>query len=165
PPGHVACPGPSYSGLSPGYAGPALRTGRPGHTEPRFPARYGACQPEQGTGTGSVGWPDVGGAMMNATDAQQGFTLIEVLVALTLMALISLISWRGLETVQHTGERLDERAEETLSLLRALSQIERDILLHAGPDVLPGLPVPDPRTARTRIQMPPGITWSTDTGL
>ncbi|MBF6617285.1 MAG: prepilin-type N-terminal cleavage/methylation domain-containing protein [Candidimonas sp.] len=105
--------------------------------------------------------------MMNATDAQQGFTLIEVLVALTLMALISLISWRGLETVQHTGERLDERAEETLSLLRALSQIERDILLHAGPDILPGLaaPTPAPRSTQTGVQMPPGIIWSADTGL
>ena len=104
--------------------------------------------------------------MMNAHQAQQGFTLIEVLVALTLMALVSLISWRGLEAVQNTGERLDDRAEETLSIVRALGQIERDILLHAGPDILPdptSVATPDVRGGPFR--MPPGIVWNDSTGL
>lgn len=104
--------------------------------------------------------------MMTRRDAQRGFTLIEVLVALVLMALVSLISWRGLEAVQHTGERLDDRAEETLSLLRVLGQIERDILLHAGEGVLPGVAsaaASGPTPANTL--MPPGIAWSADAGL
>ncbi len=103
--------------------------------------------------------------MMNPHDTQQGFTLIEVLVALTLMALVSLISWRGLEAVQHTGERLDDRAEETLSLLRALSQIERDILLHAGPDILPGPTATGVAETQANTQLPPGIVWNASTGL
>lgn len=102
---------------------------------------------------------------MDARDTQQGFTLIEVLVALTLMALVSLISWRGLEAVQHTGERLDERAEETLSLLRVLGQIERDILLHAGPDIMPGPAATMTAKAPANGQMPPGIVWNATTGL
>lgn len=103
--------------------------------------------------------------MMGARDTQQGFTLIEVLVALTLMALVSLISWRGLEAIQHTGERLDDRAEETLSLLRVLSQIERDILLHAGPDILPGPAVTGTAKVQANTLMPPGLVWNAKTGL
>lgn len=103
--------------------------------------------------------------MMGASDTQKGFTLIEVLVALTLMALVSLISWRGLETVQHTGEHLDARAEETLSLLRVLGQIERDILLHAGPDILPGSGAVLKETLQANNGMPPGIVWDATTGL
>lgn len=103
--------------------------------------------------------------MKNTRHAQQGFTLIEVLVALTLMALVSLISWRGLETVQRTGERLDERAEETLSLVRVLSQIERDILLHAGTDIVPGPTTRGGAAASTSARMPSGIAWNGTAGL
>jgi general secretion pathway protein J len=104
--------------------------------------------------------------MMAKRDAQQGFTLIEMLVALILMALVSLISWRGLDAVQHTGERLDDRAEETLSLLRVLGQMERDILLHAGEGVLSGVATSvtaGPVQASTLL--PPGIAWNADAGL
>src|SRR3546814_16682424 len=80
--------------------------------------------------------------MMAKQDTQQGFTLIEVLVALVLMALVSLISWRALETVRYTGERLDDRAEEPLSLMRVLGQIQRDILLHGREDILTGAATP-----------------------
>lgn len=106
--------------------------------------------------------------MKNRLPAQQGFTLIEVLVALTLMALVSLISWRGLDAVQQTGERLDERSEQTLALVRALGQIERDVLLHAGADVLP-----EPAAAGSApgavsgasLRLPAGIAWDPQTGL
>ncbi|NYT78663.1 prepilin-type N-terminal cleavage/methylation domain-containing protein [Alcaligenaceae bacterium] len=108
--------------------------------------------------------------MKAACQLQRGFTLIEVLVALVLLALVSLISWRGLDAVQNVGERLDARAEDTLSLVRTLAQIERDVLLHAGPDILPGQAdtVADTRPgARPGVhpEMPPGISWSPVTGL
>lgn len=107
---------------------------------------------------------------MSSQSAQRGFTLIEVLVALTLMALVSLISWRGLDAVQQTGERLDERSEETLALVRALGQIERDLLLHAGADVLlePASTAPGGspgETQRSAARMPPGVVWNPETGL
>ncbi len=47
---------------------------------------------------------------------QQGFTLIEVMVAILLMAVVSLIAWKGLDSVT--------RAD---SLLRALNQMQRDV--------------------------------------
>ncbi|MDX3893231.1 type II secretion system protein J [Pusillimonas sp.] len=108
--------------------------------------------------------------MKDVQRPQQGFTLIEVLVALTLMALVSLISWRGLDAVQQTGERLDERAEETLSIVRALGQIERDVQLHAGADVLPDQisAVPDAASgaaAKSSVRLPAGIAWDPEIGL
>src|SRR5690606_25221208 len=82
---------------------------------------------------------------------------------------VSLISWRGLDAVQQTGARLDERAEETLSIVRALSQIERDVQLHAGVDILPDLnqqtPEGAPDTAGASARLPVGIAWDPETGL
>ena len=105
---------------------------------------------------------------MRPAAAQQGFTLIEVLVALTLMALVSLISWRGLDAVQQTGERLDARSEEALALVRALGQIERDLLLHAGQDILPdpvAAAVDNAPGSDRAVRMPAGIVWDPEAGL
>ncbi|MER1967087.1 prepilin-type N-terminal cleavage/methylation domain-containing protein [Castellaniella sp. GW247-6E4] len=95
----------------------------------------------------------------------RGFTLIEVLVALALLALLSLISWRGLDAAQQTGERLDERAEETLALVRVFSQLERDVLLHPAPGILPEPALAAPGKAAMPASMPPGMAWSPSAGL
>ncbi len=99
----------------------------------------------------------------------QGFTLIEVLVALTLMALVSLISWRALDVVQRTQERLDESGQQVISIVRVLGQIEDDVQRHASEQVLP-LPPPVQRDgqaapAPVRSWLPPGIAWSDGDGL
>lgn len=66
---------------------------------------------------------------------QNGFTLIEVLVAITLMALVSIIAWRGLENVSSQQRRLTEDADENDTVIRMLGQFERDVALRA-PDAL-----------------------------
>lgn len=58
---------------------------------------------------------------------QQGFTLIEVLVAITLMAIVSLLAWRGLDQVARARERIDEQAQDNDMIVRVLGQIERDV--------------------------------------
>ena len=58
---------------------------------------------------------------------QGGFTLIEVLVAMTLMALVSVMAWRGLDQIVHVRERIDEQAQDNDMIARALGQIERDL--------------------------------------
>lgn len=106
---------------------------------------------------------------MSRPDRIRGFTLIEVLVALTLLALLSLISWRGLDAMQQGGERLDARAQDILSIVNALSQLERDMLLHAGADVLPPVPPPPADQTSSAEARPglalPGIAWAPDQGL
>lgn len=62
---------------------------------------------------------------------QAGFTLIEILVAIVLMAFVSLIAWRALDSVTRTSAHLDRNTEATLSTLRAFEQFERDIALRA----------------------------------
>jgi len=89
---------------------------------------------------------------------QKGFTLIEVLVALALMALLSLISWRALDMVERSNGRLNASADDTLGLVRVLGQIESDISRHASNDILTSAMQWDP-SAPTSAILPPGIVW------
>ncbi|UZH44148.1 prepilin-type N-terminal cleavage/methylation domain-containing protein [Roseateles amylovorans] len=56
-----------------------------------------------------------------------GFTLIEVMIAIVIMAVLSLIAWRGLDTLSRTTAHLQERTEQTAQWMRTLQQIERDL--------------------------------------
>ena len=64
--------------------------------------------------------------------SQQGFTLIEVMVAIMLMAVVSLIAWRGLDSVTRADAHLQASTEQTQGLLRALNQLQLDVSLRAG---------------------------------
>lgn len=64
-----------------------------------------------------------------------GFTLVEMLVAIALLGLLGVISWRGLDYVAGQRERIDRDTEELSRILRVLSQLERDIAQRA-PDVM-----------------------------
>ncbi len=64
--------------------------------------------------------------------SEQGFTLIEVMVAIMLMALVSVIAWRGLDSVTRADQHLQASTEQTEGLLRALNQMQRDISLRAS---------------------------------
>jgi len=69
-----------------------------------------------------------------------GFTLLELLVAITVLSLVSLIAWRGLDSLVHTRERLQPEAEEVRELLVAFGQIERDLAQVVSASFVP-LPV------------------------
>ncbi|MGJ7542488.1 prepilin-type N-terminal cleavage/methylation domain-containing protein [Variovorax sp. LT1R16] len=56
-----------------------------------------------------------------------GFTLIEVMIAIVIMAVLSLIAWRGLDSMGRANTQLQVRTEEAARLMRALQQIERDL--------------------------------------
>lgn len=96
--------------------------------------------------------------MTRAVVSQQGFTLLEVLIALALMALLSIISWQALDMVQRSSERLNASADDTLALVRVLGQIESDISRHANNDILPSRQA-DPSTAMGAM-LPAGIHWA-----
>ena len=63
---------------------------------------------------------------------QQGFTLIEVMVAILLMAVVSLIAWRGLDSVTRADSHLQASSEQSDGLLRVLNQLHRDVDMRAG---------------------------------
>lgn len=63
----------------------------------------------------------------------RGFTLLELLVAISVLALVSLIAWRGLDTLVMTRERLEPESERTRALLATLGQLDRDVAATAKP--------------------------------
>lgn len=66
---------------------------------------------------------------------QRGFTLIEVMVAIALMAIVSIIAWRGLENVSSQQRRLTAEADDVDAIIRMLGQMERDVTLRAPDDL------------------------------
>lgn len=56
-----------------------------------------------------------------------GFTLIEMLVGLVLLAVLALISWRGLDALLRVEERSRERAEAVARLQTSLAQWRTDL--------------------------------------
>jgi general secretion pathway protein J len=64
-----------------------------------------------------------------------GFTLVEVLVALSLLAILGVMSWRGLDQVSNQRARADADTAATDRVLRTLAQMERDFVQRV-PDAL-----------------------------
>lgn len=58
---------------------------------------------------------------------KNGFTLIEVMIAIMIMATISLIAWRGLDSISRANTQLEIRHEENTRLMHTLQQLERDL--------------------------------------
>ncbi|MEP6609335.1 MAG: type II secretion system protein GspJ [Burkholderiaceae bacterium] len=63
----------------------------------------------------------------------RGFTLLELLVAITVLSIVSMIAWRGLDSLVATRERLEPEADEVRSLLTAFGQMERDLTQVTNP--------------------------------
>ena len=59
--------------------------------------------------------------------ASKGFTLIEVLVASAILALMALISWRGLDGMFKTQSALQKRGDATQTLQMGLAQWRVDL--------------------------------------
>ena len=57
----------------------------------------------------------------------RGFTLVEMLVAVSLLGLLGVISWRGLDHVIDQRERISRQDAQIERLIRTIAQIERDI--------------------------------------
>jgi general secretion pathway protein J len=62
-----------------------------------------------------------------------GFTLLELLVAISIMATVSLIAWRGLDTLVSTRARLAPEGDEVRALLTAFGQVDRDLAQTINP--------------------------------
>jgi general secretion pathway protein J len=66
-----------------------------------------------------------------------GFTLVEVLVAISVMALMALMAWRGLDGMLRTQSSLQSRSDEVRTLQAGLAQWQTDLDQLAE---LPGTP-------------------------
>jgi len=69
----------------------------------------------------------------------RGFTLLELLVAVALLSVLSVLSWRGMESVLSGRDRIVSTSDDLRSLTVALTQMEED-LRRSWPIRLLGLP-------------------------
>lgn len=66
----------------------------------------------------------------------RGFTLLELLVAITVLSIVSVIAWRGLDSLVMTRERLEPEADDVRALLTTFGQMERDLAQVTNPKFL-----------------------------
>ena len=64
---------------------------------------------------------------MKKARSSLGFTLVEMLVAIALMALMGVMAWRGLGSMQGAQIRLTQHADDTLALQAGLGQWAADL--------------------------------------
>ena len=64
---------------------------------------------------------------MKKAQSSLGFTLVEMLVAIALMALMGVMAWRGLGSMQGAQIRLAQHADDTLALQAGLGQWAADL--------------------------------------
>ncbi|OQW86473.1 MAG: general secretion pathway protein J [Rhodoferax ferrireducens] len=69
----------------------------------------------------------------------KGFTLVELLVAISLMALMAILSWRGLDGISRSQQRLQQHADEVLTLQATLTQWGTDLDALVSQPGVPGL--------------------------
>ena len=86
----------------------------------------------------------------------KGFTLIEMLVAITLMALMGVICWRGLAFVANQRTSIELETAELAQLVRAFAQMETDVA-----ERLPDIAVP---TRATTPELPLALSIGPDGG-
>lgn len=70
--------------------------------------------------------------------AAHGFTLIEVMIAITIMGVLALICWRALDSVASSDQRLRQADAEATTALRVLQQFQRDIEMRADDALMNG---------------------------
>lgn len=56
-----------------------------------------------------------------------GFTLLELLIAIALMAVLAVMGWRGLDSVLSARERISQVSDELRALSVAFTQMEEDL--------------------------------------
>lgn len=93
-----------------------------------------------------------------------GFTLVELLVAITLMAVLAVLGWRGLDSVLRSRERIAEVSDSLRAMSLGFSQLEDDLrrswavgLMHLpAPSIAFVADTPDgPPTLQLLREMPP----------
>jgi general secretion pathway protein J len=86
----------------------------------------------------------------------RGFTLIEVLVALFILALMSGMAWQGVDAIARSRESTQARMDRLLRLQTVLAQWEADVREVIDTQVVPGLNF-DGATLRLTRRQPQGV--------
>jgi general secretion pathway protein J len=66
----------------------------------------------------------------------RGFTLVELLVAIGILAMVAVLGWRGLDGIVRARSTLTEQMETTRGMQLAFAQMQSDCEHAAGQDIL-----------------------------
>jgi general secretion pathway protein J len=98
---------------------------------------------------------------------QRGFTLVEVLVALLIMAILAMMGWQGVDGMIRARDISQETAERTLRLTTVVGQWEQDLASLYESATAPALQF-DGATMRLTRVTPEGVqvvVWSLREGV
>jgi len=101
-------------------------------------------------------------AEITGRQREQGFTLVEVLVALVVMSLMAAMAWQGVDGMIRARDTSQRRLEATLRLNTALAQWQQDLVSVQEAPAVPGLRFDGASLQLTR-RTPTGlqlIVWS-----
>ncbi|RYF03825.1 MAG: prepilin-type N-terminal cleavage/methylation domain-containing protein [Oxalobacteraceae bacterium] len=71
---------------------------------------------------------------------QRGFTLVELLVAISILAIVAVLGWRGLDSIMRARSSLTTQMEVTRGMQLAFAQLQSDCEHITRPDILNGRP-------------------------
>jgi general secretion pathway protein J len=71
---------------------------------------------------------------------RRGFTLVELLVAISILAIVAVLGWRGLDSIMRARTTLTTQMETTRGMQLAFAQLQSDCEHITRPEVLNGRP-------------------------
>ena len=71
---------------------------------------------------------------------RRGFTLVELLVAISILAIVAVLGWRGLDSIVRARSSLTTQMEVTRGMQLAFAQLQSDCEHITRPEVLNGRP-------------------------
>ena len=66
--------------------------------------------------------------LRRGSSVQRGLTLVELLVAISVMAFVAALGWRGLDSITRARESLNQALEDTRGLQLAFAQLQTDCI-------------------------------------
>jgi general secretion pathway protein J len=94
---------------------------------------------------------------------QAGFTLVEVMIALVIMAVMAAMAWRGIDGIVNARNITQEHLEQTVRLNTVIAQWEQDLTSIQDSAAVPTALMCDGATVRIARRTPVGmqiVAWS-----
>jgi general secretion pathway protein J len=74
----------------------------------------------------------------DSSELQRGLTLVELLIAMTMMAFVAVLGWRGLDSIIRARVSLNEELAQTRGLQLAFAQMQTDCMNVVNPAEIDG---------------------------